>query len=404
MAFAGIAISPAGDEYHVSVSLVSSSDGSVIGTGSSSVPTPLSSLAKTIVSLFSEIEKVKVEKYAFTLSPSLAAYRVYDVEKATKGLEETIGVSPRPTSLFGESYVVGHLVKDSSDDLLFVDFVSPKEFAASFVQGTDKEGRRHCILWHQAKVPLGDASVSPALSARKSNNLHILKQAISRRRSTEPIHKVIVHNLPSESDSASDIETTISTEYPDIPITRITTDPVAEAAALTVYAEHVQPPKRRILGPYLMILPVSIASASGSIIPLVPADYRVPCKQTITVTNSKDNQESATIRFLLGNLLVADDNIEREVVVFNGLKPLPRGQARIKVQFEVSSRDGRRNMAAVTISQEGGPSKSYIFPRFLNDGDLPDDYDDVYEVKNKKEDNDVDTIRDPEAVLGELPE
>ncbi|KAF9563498.1 hypothetical protein CPC08DRAFT_816587 [Agrocybe pediades] len=153
-----------------------------------------------------------------------------------------------------------------------------------------------------------------------------------------------------------------------------------------------------------MILPVSIASASGSIIELVPATYRIPCNETITVTNSKDNQESATIRFLLGNLLVADENIEREVVVFNGLKPLPKGQARITVHFEVSSWEGWRKTAKVTISQEGGPSKSYIFPRLLNGAELPDDYDDVYEVKNKKEDSDEDAHRNPEAVLGELPE
>ncbi|KAF4610063.1 hypothetical protein D9613_010291 [Agrocybe pediades] len=78
-----------------------------------------------------------------------------------------------------------------------------------------------------------------------------------------------------------------------------------------------------------MIVPVSIASASGSIIPLVPADYRIPCDETIVVTNSKDNQESATIRLLLGNLLVADENIEREVIVFNGLKPLPRSTLKL---------------------------------------------------------------------------
>ncbi|KAF4609939.1 hypothetical protein D9613_010267 [Agrocybe pediades] len=405
MAFAGIAISPAGDEYHVSVSLVSSSDGSVIGTGSSSVPTTISSLAKTIECHFSEIGKVKIEKYIFTLSPSLAAYRVYDVQNATKGLEETIGVRPRPTSLFGESYVVGHLVKDSSEDILFIGFVSPTEFSASFIQGTDKEGRRHWTLWHQVKVSLDDAPASPP-SSREPNNLHILMQAISRRRSTEPIRKVIVNNLPSEFGAASEIESTISSEYPDVPITKITTDAVAEAAALTVYAEHTQPPPKRwrTLCPYGMILPVSIASASGSIIELVPATYRIPCNETITVTNSKDNQESAAIRFLLGNLLVADENIEREVVVFNGLKPLPKGQARITVHFEVSSWEGWRKTAKVTISQEGGPSKSYIFPRLLNGAELPDDYDDVYEVKNKKEDSDEDAHRNPEAVLGELPE
>ncbi|KAF4609907.1 hypothetical protein D9613_010272 [Agrocybe pediades] len=400
MAFAGIAIAPAGNDYHVSVSLVSSSDGSVIGTRSSPVPTPISSLAKTIESLFSEIDKVKVEKYAFTLSPSLAADRVYEVVKATEGLEETIGVSPRPTSLFGEAYVVGHLIKDSSDELLFVDFISPTDFSVSFVQGIDKEGKREWKLLHQAKVSLGDASVSPA-SARKSNNLHVLKQAISYRRTKESIHKVIINNIPSEFDAASDIESTISTEYPDAPITKITTDSVAEAAALTVYAEHIQPPRGRILAQYGMIVPVSIASASGSIIPLVPANYRIPCDETIIVTNSKDNQESATIRLLLGNLLVADENIEREVIVFNGLKPLPKGQARITIHFEVSHRDGRREMATVTVSQEGGPSKSYIFPRFLNDGDLPDDLD-AYQVENKKDDDDAES--DPEEVTGELPE
>ncbi|KAF9538968.1 hypothetical protein CPC08DRAFT_504763, partial [Agrocybe pediades] len=166
MAFAGIAISPAGDDYHVSVSLVSSRDGSIIGSRSSPVRISISSLAKTIESLFSQIKNVKVKKYAYTLSPCLAADRVYEVDKATEVLKETIGANPRPTSLFGEAYAVGHLVKNSRNDLLFVDFVSPTEFSACFVQGTIEGGRRQWKLLHQAKVSLGDASVSPA-SAQK---------------------------------------------------------------------------------------------------------------------------------------------------------------------------------------------------------------------------------------------
>jgi len=395
MAFAGIAISPVEEDYIASVSLVSDHDGSIIGTKTSS-SSPLSSLTKTIEGLISDIREIKLNACGLSISSALDAGRNYDLHKALESLETS---APRvnPTLMHGEAYTIAHLEKEEEIRVLFVDFISPNQFSATFYQGNNDDGKRATTIIHEEKVDLSAISKSTAGSA--PNTLKAFKGAISSRRSEQPVQRIIVNNLPSEANFATDVEAEIAAEYPGISIVKITPERVAEAAALSLYAKSLLAPEGRILAQYGMPLPVSIASPTGSIITLVPSGYRIPCDQYVTLTNSKDDQESATIRILLGNHPLAKDNLERAVVTFNDLKPLPKGEARIRVHIKVSHLDGWRDAATITVSQDGGPTKSYLFPRLL--AGLPDNADDEYIVSNKKEDN---YVQYSDEVVGELSE
>lgn len=86
-------------------------------------------------------------------------------------------------------------------------------------------------------------------------------------------------------------------------------------------------------------------------------------------------------------------------MVFNDLEPLPKGEARIRVNIRINHLDGWRDAATITVSQEGRPTKTYLFPQFF--AGLPDNADGEYTASNKKEDL---YAQYSDKIVGELPE
>ena len=215
-----------------------------------------------------------------------------------------------------------------------------------------------------------------------------------------PFERVVLNNpLPQQLPN---IRTFLEIHYPGTPITINAPDVISASTATRLYTRLNLPPQPRRLGQYVVPLPVSVASASGSAITLVPPRYRIPTDERIVLTTSKDNQRSVTVNLLLGNHPLAKDNMVRGAAYLKGLKGLPKGEARIRVSFGVCIIEGWRDAAAVTLEQvdcEDGVKKTFLFPKFF--ADLTND-DDRYEVVEQGVKVEYDQHSD--KVVGELPE
>ena len=215
-----------------------------------------------------------------------------------------------------------------------------------------------------------------------------------------PFERVVLNN-PLRQQLPT-IRTFLEAHYPGTPITINTPDVISASTATRLYTRLNLPPQPRRLGQYIVPLPVSVASASGSAITLVPPRYRIPTDERIVLTTSKDNQRSVTVCLLLGNHPLAKDNMVRGTAFLGGLKALPKGEARIRVSFGVCIIEGWRDAAAVTLEQvdcEDGVKKTFLFPKFFADLTSDDDRNEVVERGVK-----VEYEQHSDKVVGELPE
>jgi hypothetical protein len=401
MASAGISLFKSSDGYVVSVSLFSSSDGSTIGTAIESVAS-LSSLLDTVKSLLRQWQESKVKAYLVSVPSAFPADEYYDVLSAiTEGTShyyyDTDADEPETTlaedapSVFithGEAYCATLPHNTTTPTILFLDFY-PDRLSSECLSSSFDKGERQTKTIYTHTSPFAQGILDEAA----------LKTVIVVDPKC-PFERVVLNNpLPQQLPT---VRTFLETHYPGTPIVINTPDVISASTAARLYTRLNLPPQPRRLGQYIVPLPVSIASASGSAITLVPPGYRIPTDERVVLTTSKDNQRSVTVHLLLGNQPFAKDNMARGAAFLEGLKELPKGEARIRVSFGVCVLEGWRNAAAVTLEQvdcEDGVKKAFLFPKFF--ADLTDD-DDRYEVVERGVKVEYDQHSD--KVVGKLPE
>ena len=401
MASAGFSLFKSSDGYLVSVSLFSSSDGSTIGTGIESVAS-LSSLLDTVKSLLRQWQESKVKAYLVSVPSAFPADECYDVLNAiTEGTShyyyDTDAPEPETTlaeddpSVFithGEAYCATLPHNTTTPTILFLDFY-PDRLSSECLSSSFDEGERQTKTIYTLTSPF--AKGIPDEDALKSVIVVDPKY---------PFKRVVLNNpLPQQLLT---VRALLETHHPGTPITINTPDVISASTATRLYTRLILPPQPRRLGQYIVPLPVSVASASGSAITLVPPRYRIPTDERIVLTTSKENQRSVTLHLLLGNHPLAKDNMVRGAACLEGLKALPKGEARIRVSFGVCIIEGWRDAAAVTLEQvdcEDGVKKTFLFPKFF--ADLTND-DDRYEVVERGVKVEYDQHSD--KVVGELPE
>ncbi|KAF8961990.1 hypothetical protein BDZ97DRAFT_1826933 [Flammula alnicola] len=314
MSIVGIAVSPDAEnqnKYSISATLVSSVDGSVIGTKSSSEASTTSTLAATLRSLLAEFTDAEPKYYLSSLSSALSPDRFHDVLEALTGF---IGYFP---ITYGQAY---YSTLPEAENTSLID------------------GQLIPSIVHETHIAL----------AEEDGLEDALKKALSYGISQGPITRILLDYSRRLGSLTERAETTISQLFPNAPM--VTSNPgiISHAAATFLYIMRSHPPLFTNRAQYVVPIPVSIAMSNGTAVALVPDGYRIPTDQYITLTTSVENQTSATIQLLLGNHPLAKDNLERETVVLNGLTPLPK------------------EAADITVEQEGGPSKGFMFPRFFS--------------------------------------
>lgn len=398
--FAGIAVFLAGvEEYNVFISLISSTNGCIIDNKSMSTPAPVSitSLTETVRSMILSTfpQPTTITSYLTSVPPALPPDRYYSIFKAIKVAYLTKSREypyPSPPLNHGEAFAAA-LAKGGSKNISLValDFSCPGHLYAASLSSTEANGKRVNTVIDELSVSLvDDSSLRGALetfNVTLDGTYNIPEQ----------IMLIKPPNTPKGAESI-DIDQVISTLYPDVPLSVVTGEVISQAAVSFAHANSLIR-RPHIRAQYGVHLPTRVATMSGATVPLSVSTSRIPLNLFITLTNSIDNQKSVTVRLLLGNHKQAKDNIERAVVVLDGLKPLPKGEARIKVLMKVLALDGWREAVCISIEQEDGPKKKFLFPRFS--AYLPENYTQRYDIPVKQEKKPVFWS---DNVLGRLPE
>ena len=313
----------------------------------------------------------------------------YDVDSDAPEPETTLAEDA--TSVFithGEAYCATLPHNTTTPTILFLDFY-PDRLSSECLSSSFNEGERQTKTIYTLT-----SSFAQGISDEAA------LQTVIVAGPKYPFERVVLNNpLPQQLPT---VRAFLETHYPGTPITINTPDVIAASTAARLYTRLNLPPQPRRLGQYIVPLPVSVASASGSAVTLVPPRYRIPTDERIVLTTSMDNQPSVTVHLLLGNHPLAKDNMVRGAAFLEGLKALPKGEARIRVAFGVCIIEGWRDAAAVTLEQvdcEDGVKKTFLFPKFF--ADLTND-DDRYEVVERGVKVEYDQHSD--KVVGELPE
>lgn len=396
--FAGIAISPASrDEYNISISLISSAlKGSVLHSQLSSSPVNITNLADTARSMmFSTFaEPTPITSYFTSFPPAFPPDQYYEVFHALESakLIDEFDYPARPLN-HGEAYSIALPKRPrKATILLTLDCSSPNHLYAASLSSKGSGCRRVNTIISELSVTLNKDEPIPQAVEKMLTSSEDFKNF--------PDHVLLIKPLETTPQSQKDgIERLVRAIFPNVPVTTATLHEIAHAAASFSYAKFLLV-KTRTLTKHTLPVPVSVATASGAAVPIACSSLPLAIKLFVTLTNSVDNQKSATVCFLLGNHKQAKNNLPTSVVVLDGLKPLPRGEARIRVFFTVLPWNGWREVAEIVIEQEDGPQKAFLFPRFF--ADLPENSG-KYEIRVKEEYGVYWTPND-HNILGQLPE
>jgi hypothetical protein len=82
--------------------------------------------------------------------------------------------------------------------------------------------------------------------------------------------------------------------------------------------------------------PISILTADGTPLQIVPGHDCLPIGQSILLTTARDNQSRVAVELVLGNHTAEICNVFSKVVL-DGLKPMPKGQPRIWVTVMITA-------------------------------------------------------------------
>ncbi len=88
----------------------------------------------------------------------------------------------------------------------------------------------------------------------------------------------------------------------------------------------------------LDVLPITIGlhGAGGKTIPIFERNTSIPNQKMKAFTTSRDNQKSLKLKLLQGDSIEAKDNEIIGELVFSGIRPAPKGKAKVEVLFNIS--------------------------------------------------------------------
>ncbi|PVF92717.1 hypothetical protein CPB86DRAFT_165208 [Serendipita vermifera] len=141
-------------------------------------------------------------------------------------------------------------------------------------------------------------------------------------------------------------------------------------------------------GPTKTRLPTGIALASGKTVTIVSANTYCPVKCKMLFTNSQDNQTTATAKILRGTAPFNE-------LTLTGLTPKLKGEARIKVIFEIT-KYGDANLGIEEFGTDNKVHRDFESLLIWNQAEI-----DAYEKETTNKQ--IDKTVGADGVVGELP-
>ena len=103
------------------------------------------------------------------------------------------------------------------------------------------------------------------------------------------------------------------------------------------------------------VVPMTLGSVvlNDIVIPMIPANSRIPCSVTRPFTTIRDYQKEIEVRAVQGERPMGSDNIQLGKFILTGIKPAPRGEVSVDVTYSVD-RNG-----ILTVSAKDRDTGSY---------------------------------------------
>jgi molecular chaperone DnaK len=116
-------------------------------------------------------------------------------------------------------------------------------------------------------------------------------------------------------------------------------------------------------------LTLGIETFGGAASPLIPRNTTIPTRRSQTFTTAKDDQTSVEIHVVQGERAMAVENMTLGRFVLEGIRPVPRGEPKIEVTFQIDA-DGILQVTAqhqatgkeqkITVAASSGLSQDEI--------------------------------------------
>jgi hypothetical protein len=141
----------------------------------------------------------------------------------------------------------------------------------------------------------------------------------------------------------------------------------------------------------LISIPLGLILANGQTVTLIPAKHFLPAGAKVLVTNSKDDQTTATLRFKKGLIPCGE-------VVVQGLTPQPKGTARLRVIIDCDD----NGQPSVTVEESGAALRTAGRLENLVTNHKSEDIDEYNNAERSLKQ--ILPVFGQDGVIGELPE
>jgi len=237
---------------------------------------------------------------------------------------------------FANGYDFSAIMSEKSDggfDVLFID-LTPGQVAAKLAPG-GLWGDHWSFKWPGGgQTILGDAGeLSPQ---------DIVDKLITPTIATSPLVNLIGIFRPD--GLSAELSAILESQFPNTKVTWVSLADLSHGAAVVMHRQDTI--HTEYLGADYLSLPLGIALANGTTVTVIAQDLMLPRTQAVVLTTSRDNQTTATLRFLKGTLPGGKVTIE-------GLTEKPKGATRIQVTVKADD----EGETVVTVQEVGGTAK-----------------------------------------------
>jgi hypothetical protein len=203
-------------------------------------------------------------------------------------------------------------------------------------------------------------------------------------------HLDVVGILRPEGSLPSLVPSELESKLPGVTVEWVSLSDISHGTALVMNREPVYDSDDDEDGPGRTYLPTGVRLANGQVVTILHANAYCPIDRKVVFTTSQDDQTSVTVNVLMGTTPFG------EPITLQNITPKPKGEARIRVKYDVSEYGG-----ATCIVEEVGKESERVRKTFGSALSYYKAKIDAYkaETTNKQVEMQLGT----DGVVGELP-